>query len=101
MAANSIAKRKIVRTAPALPIGDDRVTSGSVSDLHGMLWELEAIISGATALVESEELSSQPPRRSSMTYVENPLGAATELLNLALLRCNQLYELIQPEAANV
>ena len=68
MASGNIAKRKIVRAAP---IGDERLTRGSVSELHGMLAELEAIICGVTALVESDELN--------MSYVENPIGAAARL----------------------
>jgi hypothetical protein len=74
--------------AAVLPIGDDRTPKGSVSDLQCVVGELHAMIAGASALI------------SYSTSNGEHLGDIVKLLDVAGSRCDELWELLEPEAQN-
>jgi hypothetical protein len=83
--------------ASRLPVdGDDRVPSGSVSELQSVVAELQASIAGAVALIVSDHkdfLADNPQWVSE-------LGNAVELLKIAGFRCDELRDLLEPEVSH-
>ena len=84
------AKRKTTKRAH-LPIGDDRVSLGSVSECTAVLFELEAQVAGAKSLIGIEYRDYDPTFDS--------LLQATRLLDKALGMSEELRELLGPSIA--
>jgi hypothetical protein len=80
--------------ASRLPVdGDDRVPSGSVSELQSVAAELLAAIAGASALIVSD---GKHLKGDSAEWASE-LGSAVELLKIAGFRCDELRDLLEPE----
>jgi len=71
-----------------LPVGDDRISSGSVSECVAVLYELEAQVAGAVALIGIEYRDEDP---------DGSLLQAVRLLERAVAISDELRELIEPD----